>query len=433
MNDDGRLVLVVPRFPVLSETFIVTKALGLVARGWDVQVVCGASEADQWAAFGADHPVGTLRSRVHRAPDLSRGPGLPRELYRATTALRGAPRGGVRAYLGDGAAPAGRRVRDLFVDSTIVGLDPAVVHFEFGSLAPGRLGLRSRTGAAVTVSFRGYDLNYVGLDDPDHYREVWDHADAVHVLGADLWRRAVHRGAPPDLPHTAIPPAIETAGVQPEAARPGALGTSDRPLRLLSVGRLHWKKGYDHALHAVARLVDAGVRVEHHVVGDGDHREAVAFWRHQLRLEGEVTLLGSVPPDEVARQLAWADLFLHAATSEGFCNAVVEAQAHGVPVVCTDADGLPENVEHGVTGLVVPRRDPAALAEGVAHLAADGGRRAAMGRAGRARVEERFRLTDQLDAWERFYRDVIAARRGAPAPRPTPVDRRPPPTTVRGR
>jgi colanic acid/amylovoran biosynthesis glycosyltransferase len=101
---------------------------------------------------------------------------------------------------------------------------------------------------------------------------------------------------------------------------------------------------------------------------------------------------------------------LHSAVSEGFGNVVVEAQAHGVPVVCTDAGGLPENVEHEVTGIVVPRRDPTAMADAVARLAADGDLRAAMGSAGRARVEVRFRLEDQLDAWERFYDEAVARR-----------------------
>ena len=89
MNGEGRLVLVVPRFPVLSETFIATKALGLVARGWDVQVGCGTSAPAKWTAFGAELHVGTLRSRVHRAPDLSPGPSLPPLNTQATTAALG--------------------------------------------------------------------------------------------------------------------------------------------------------------------------------------------------------------------------------------------------------------------------------------------------------------------------------------------------------
>ena len=65
---------------------------------------------------------------------------------------------------------------------------------------------------------------------------------------------------------------------------------------------------------------------------------------------------------------------------------------------------------HGGTGLVVARRDPAALADAVAGLAGDSGRRATMGAAGRAGVERLFRLDRQLDAWERFYDDVLDRR-----------------------
>jgi len=237
------------------------------------------------------------------------------------------------------------------------------------------------------------------------------------VLGESLWRRAVHRGAPPDLPHTVITPAIDASAIILVPARPGLLGGEAAPLRVLSVGRLHWTKGYDHALDAVAALRAQGIEVEYRIVGDGDLLAAVAFWRHQLGLDDDVGLLRAVPPAEVTRQLAWADVFLHAATSEGFCNAVVEAQAHGVPVVCSDAGGLSENVEHEVSGVVVPRRDPRALAEGMAGLAGDGDLRARMGAAGRERVERLFRLEDQIDAWVRFYEDAVERRRAAPSGR----------------
>ena len=405
-----RVVLVVPVFPQISETFIVSKAVGLLDRGWDVHVICGASADEQWDAFGPEHRVQDLRGRVHVSPPLTPRWSSAMAASRQVARLRKAPHGALRRYLSDSTAPISRRLRDLVLDADLLALAPDVVHFEFGSLAPERMGLGRRLGAAVTVSFRGYDLNYVGLDQPGYYQEVWDHADGIHVLGADLWRRAVQRGAPADLPHTRISPALDTTAIMPTPVRPGPLGGADDPLRVLSVGRLHWKKGYDYALEAVAALRDQGLAVEYRIVGDGGLLEAAAFWRHQLGLDEQVQLLRSVPPAEVARQLAWADVFLHAATSEGFCNAVIEAQAHGVPVVCSDADGLPENVAHDVTGLVVPRRDPKAMAEGLTALAADATMRARMGTAGPERVKHHFQLRNQLDAWERFYEDAVARR-----------------------
>lgn len=405
-----RLVMIVPAFPQLSETFIAAKAAGLIDRGWNVHILCGASDASQWDAFGPDHPVHLLRSRVAVAPSPTlTWPGL-RAFGRSVAGLRHAPRGAVGRYLAQSRSPLVRQARELVLDADLLALAPDVVHFEFGSLAPGRMTLGDRLGCAVTVSFRGYDLNYVGLEDPDHYRDVWDRADRVHLLGADLWRRAQHRGAPPALPHSLIPPAIDTTSLQPAPARLGRLGLPGSPLRVLSVGRLHWKKGYEYALEAVALLRSRHIDVQYRVVGDGDLIEAVAFWRHQLGLDDVVDLVGAVAPAEIPAHHQWADVFLHAATSEGFCNAVIEAQAHGVPVVCSDADGLPENVEDGQTGLVVRRRDHVALADALQRVAQEPAMRANLATAGPLRVEGHFRLDQQLDAWEQFYVGVLNDR-----------------------
>jgi colanic acid/amylovoran biosynthesis glycosyltransferase len=115
-----------------------------------------------------------------------------------------------------------------------------------------------------------------------------------------------------------------------------------------------------------------------------------------------------LPHREVLNSLKWADIFLHAAVSEGFCNAVLEAQAMGIPVVCTDADGLTENVADGVTGYVTPRRDSLAMAEKIISLASDGTLRHKMGAAGRKRVEKYFQLEQQMDAFDSFYEMLLS-------------------------
>jgi colanic acid/amylovoran biosynthesis glycosyltransferase len=233
-----RLAMVVPAFPRLSETFLVTKALGLVDRGVDVQVVCTSGADGDWDAFGPDHPVQSLRARVHVTGLPGRRPAAVLGAARQAGRLARSP-GAVRRHLTTGGASTAVRARALVADGGLLALDPDVIHFEFGSLAVGRMAVRERLDAAVTVSFRGYDLAYVGLDDPDHYAEVWAAADGVHVLGEDLWRRAQRRGAPADLPHALIAPALDPSAIVPAAARPGALGTTEAPLRILSVGRRH--------------------------------------------------------------------------------------------------------------------------------------------------------------------------------------------------
>jgi colanic acid/amylovoran biosynthesis glycosyltransferase len=403
--------MVVPAFPKLSETFIVSKFLGLLGRGFDVRVLCGRSDPVEWARF----PELAARPELHRRV-LKAWPVRPRwlaaPLWPAALAWCAwhNPRGLTLAFTrGRGRFGFGVLGR-LYLEATLIAARPDLVHFEFGTLALGRTWIGAALGCKVIVSFRGFDLNLSGLDQDGYYREVWEGADALHFLGTDLRRCAIRRGCPADVPHVLIPPAIDIEFFKPDdaAARPEVAEIAGRPLRILGVGRLDWRKGYDDALMAVRRLIDQGIACEYRIVGGGDHQEAVAFARHQLGLVDRVHLMGPLPRTGVREQARWSDVLLHAAVSEGFCNAVVEAQAMGRPVVCTDAGGLPENVADGVTGFVVPRRDPDAMADRLAALAADPALRMRMGAAGRQRVLDCFDLTRQLDTFAKFYEQVLA-------------------------
>ena len=113
--------------------------------------------------------------------------------------------------------------------------------------------------------------------------------------------------------------------------------------------------------------------------------------------------------------MRWADVCLHPAISEGFCVSVIEAQSMGLPVVCTDADGLSENIADGVTGFVVGRRDAAALTERLMELAADPALRERMGAAATSRAHERFGFARQLDELEMLYHSALALPAPVPA------------------
>jgi colanic acid/amylovoran biosynthesis glycosyltransferase len=404
-----RIVLVTAAFPQLSETFIVSKFLGLLARGWDVHMVCGESDPAQWANYPALQQHPDVRRCVHQVwPHRPRWLALMLLPLAVLVALA-YNFGGTRRYWREGQKRWGLAgmLRRLYLDLPLLALKPDLVHFEFGALAVGREALNDLLGCKVAVSFRGYDLNFTGLEQPDYYAATWQQADAIHLLGQDLWQRALRRGCPPDKLHAFIAPAIDVEQFFLSEPRPlEVVGTVERPLRILSVGRLEWKKGYEYALQAVKLLQAAGVVCQLRMVGSGSYHEAIVFARHQLGLDDTVELLGGLPRHRVIDQLRWADVFLHASLSEGFCNVVVEAQAMQLPVVCSDAGGLQENVADGETGFVVPRRNPAALAERLA-LLADPARRDAMGKAGRERVLHKFQLKDQINAFEQFYQQVL--------------------------
>jgi len=114
-------------------------------------------------------------------------------------------------------------------------------------------------------------------------------------------------------------------------------------------------------------------------------------------------------------------VLVHPSLTEAFGVAAVEAQAMGLPVVCSDAGGLAENVAHGVSGFVVPRRDAAAITERLAELAGDPALRRSMSRAARLRAETVLSAERQLDAFEELYRDLLADPAPAAAPSAEPA------------
>ncbi len=361
----SRVLLVCNQFPKFSESFIVRKFAGLLSLGWDVHVACSRSDDEQWAHFDHVLPRGDYGEHVNVVGDF-----------------------------------------DALVDD----LRPDLVHFEFGHLARGRAGSPAVARSRVVASLRGNDVNALGLDDDAYYKELWECVDGLHVLTARLFERAVARGCHPELPYVVIPPAVDTAFFAAEERESPIAGSRKRPLRILSVGRLHWMKGYATSLHAVAVLGDRGVACEYRIAGAADYGEGMIetlFSIHDHGLRDNVELLGPVSQEDVRGQLAWADVLLHGAISEGFCNAALEAQAMGVPVVGTEA--IAENVLDGETGLIAPLRDAAGIADRLECLANDGELRRRLGTAGRKRAETDFRLEVQILRFSNWYRRVLAA------------------------
>ncbi len=135
-------------------------------------------------------------------------------------------------------------------------------------------------------------------------------------------------------------------------------------LQLLSVGRTHWKKGYDYALQSCKQLKDKNILFQYTIIG-GAGDEELQFLIDDLGLQDSVILKGRVPQQEVFKLMQEASLMLMPSLEEGIPNVVVEAMALGLPVLSTDCGGVPELIDEGVNGWLVPTRDPEAMAEAI--------------------------------------------------------------------
>jgi colanic acid/amylovoran biosynthesis glycosyltransferase len=399
-----RITFVVSEFPSLSETFVIAKYEGLFKLGWDFQIICDRSEGKKRNLYPNSAAL-FKRTQVN-------WPGKPLLLVpfffllALIECLTMNP-GGTLRYI-KRALPLMKTgvFRTFYQDARVIASNPDILHFEFGALAAGQIHLKDLLGCAVTVSFRGYDIHFAGIDRENFYGEVWRKADRLHFNSNELRQQALKRGCPADIPFEIIRPAVDVNFFcPPENERDG-----EGPVRILSVGRLVWKKGYEYALEAIKLLIDQGVQCEYYIAGSGDHLKAVLHARQQFGLEAHVHMLGALRREEVREQLAKADVFLHPSLTEGFSNVILEAQAMRLPIVCTDVGDAHVSVEERVTGFILPCREPKMMAEKLALLASDGELRRKMGRAARERAIRLFNQEQQIRNHDRFYRAVAEKR-----------------------
>jgi glycosyltransferase involved in cell wall biosynthesis len=157
--------------------------------------------------------------------------------------------------------------------------------------------------------------------------------------------------------------------------------------RIVVVGRLSPEKGHGVLLEAVRKLADEGITVEVEIIGDGPLSDVIRHQEVALGLEDRVIYAGELPPDEVSRRLADADLFCLPSFAEGLPISIMEAMAVGVPVITTWIGGIPELAVNEVTAMTVAPGNSETLAIAIRRLVGDAALRDRLARGGRAAVE----------------------------------------------
>lgn len=191
-----------------------------------------------------------------------------------------------------------------------------------------------------------------------------------------------------------------------ELKRPQAGVREHRAIRrILMVANLRAEKGHDVLIDAAPAILAGQPDAEIWLAGDGPMRDALAARAEARGVAERVRFLGQ--SDAVPALLDASDLFVLPSRSEAFPNAVIEAMAAGLPVIASRVGGIPELVADGVSGVLVPAGDAAALARAVLDLMDRPELAARLGRAARADVERRFSFERMVADFEALYLDTI--------------------------
>ena len=410
-----RIASIVPVFPSLSQTFILNQITGLLDRGHDVAIYARSPEnqpvvhadveryslLDRTFYYGDPYqgiPANKLLRLVKAMGLVANSHRRPWPLLRSLNALR----------FGRQAAS----LRLLYWIAACKGIhNYDIVHCHFGPI--GNLGaLLKDLGAIegkVVTAFHGYDLSrYMRENGNEVYDSLFETGDLFLPI-SERWRNelvslgcgehklAVHRMG------------IDTSKFSFIPRRP----REDGKVHLLTVARLVEKKGVQYGIQAMARLLEKHPQIEYRIVGDGPLRGDLENLIGELSADGNVKLLGWKRQEEVVALMKEADLLLAPSLTgkdgdqEGIPVVLMEALAQGLPVLSTQHSGIPELVQDGESGFLVPERDVDALAEKLEYLVEHSERWPEMGKAGRDHVERYYDINTLNDQLVQLYQRLL--------------------------
>jgi len=387
-----RVLYVVSLFPCWSETFIVREITTLVAAGVDVRILSLKAAHEKMVQPDAEvllprarHPLPTARAVPARLRALAAHPrALSLHIARIVRRLAARP-----VDLAKSLEALARAVEQL---DWIADFDPDVIHAHWGTF-PSTVAW---TLARLLDKPFGFTCHAHDIFVNNHLLKEKIEAAAVPVTISRFnvdWLTTHATAAARDRLHV-IHCGVDLSTLPFRAGRPRGDDAT-----ILTVGRLDPIKGFDVLVDALGELARQGRRVRCRIIGSGPLEADLRARISRHGIADSVELAGAMPQADVRTALYNASIFVlpsvvtASGDRDGIPVSLMEAMAAGTPVVSTRVSGIPELVDDGREGLLVPERDPPALAAALARLIDDPDLGDRMAVAARAKVEREFDAT----------------------------------------
>ena len=244
------------------------------------------------------------------------------------------------------------------LDLVLKNLQPDVVHVQWPTLLPWLEPYFENSNFKIILSQRGYQTNvrpFVNQDYFNYLRQWFPKLSGFHSVSKAISIEG-------DLIYNSISKVDQVVytGLDLTRFKFNIEVPKNSVLKIISVGRPHWKKGYDLAIKSMTQLKEQKIDFHYTIIG-GQGDEEVLFLINDLGLENHISLTYKMPQEEVFEKVYHADVMLLPSIEEGIANVAVEAMALGCPVISTNCGGMEELITHNKEGWIVPIRDSEAL------------------------------------------------------------------------
>jgi len=238
-------------------------------------------------------------------------------------------------------------------------IQPDILHFQWVSLLVYLEFLKLPKHTKTILSQRGYHINvrpFINQDNKVFLNEVFSKLDGFHSVSKAIQKKSNEIYASPQkIDH------VVYSGFDIDSFGFKNTWNTNKKIQILSIGRDHWVKDYRTALLTMSILKKNKISFHYTVVGVNKSEELL-FLVNELNLTDSVTLLNSIPQEEVYEKMLESDLFLLPSVEEGIANVCVEAMLSKLPVLSTDCGGMSELLVDSETGFLVPTRCPKTIA-----------------------------------------------------------------------
>lgn len=410
-----RIAFVVASFPVLSETFILNQIVGLIERGNTVDIYAFEDGAEiDTSKVHQDVKKYNLLEHTYYVPKipsnhllrLLKGLWISAKFYQAPLVWWRSL--DISKYSSQSAS-----LRLLYRAKSLIGKEPYdIIHCQFGTLALMAMTMReigAIKGKLVT-SFRGYDISeFVQKSGQNVYQELFAHGDffltncnyfknRLIALGCDR-NKLVVLGSGIDCSKFVYTP------------RPIPI---DGRVQIVTTGRLVEKKGIEYCIRAIAKLAKMHPNIEYKIIGDGSLKADLQQLIDNLGVHDRVKILGWQRQKEIINILSQSHIFMATSVTasdgnqDAPVNTLKEAMAMGIPVIGTLHGGIPELIEDGISGFLVPEKNVDALADKLSWLIEHPQNWAKMGQAGREYVENHYEINQLNDRLVAIYQQILS-------------------------
>ncbi len=418
-----RIAIVVGRFPVLSETFVLNQVTGIIDRGHEVDIYTEEPgettkmhpDVEKYDLLKHTYLIGMPHNRLLR---------LLKGLWLFCTNFYKFPWLLLRSL---NIFKYGKDAASLRLLYAAIALRPSlekepydIIHCQFATY--GFLGHVIRILAApkskMIMAIRGYEIGwFFTWGTKDVFNQIFKKGDFFLPNCGYFKDRIIKLGCDENK-ITVLRSGIDCSRFffSPRSLPP------DHRVRIVTTGRLVEKKGIEYGIRAVAKLATVNRNIEYSIIGDGPLKEDLQQLIEQLGVGDLVKLLGRKQQQEVIEILDNSHIFIAPSVTgedgnqEGIPNVLKEAMAMGLPVISTYHSGIPELIEDGISGFLVPERDADTLAEKLSYLIENPEVWSKMGQAGRNYVEQHYDINQLNEQLVEIYQQLLTQKPPASFP-----------------